>query len=121
VFQPVEDVATQASVVLANATLYPETASRLSSLQTLKIPPSEGSAMLNNLSHELNNSRQRQGKIEAEIDELRQRSARCLDWWVNNGVLGMGALWEEWDARVVDLERRVAAFERQQKDEEGYI
>jgi hypothetical protein len=118
---PTEDLATQASIVLSNATLYPETASRLSSLRTLEIPPVESSAKLNELSDEIRQCQQKQDTIDAEIAELRQRSARCLEWWLKTGVVGMGDLWEEWESRMIDLERRVAAFERQKNDQQGYI
>lgn len=118
---PLDDTSKQASIVLANATLYPETASRLSSLQTFQIPPVESSSKLVELSNEIQRCQQEQGGLDTEIHELRQRSARCLEWWVKTGVLGMGDLWEGWEDRMVELERQVARFERKVKDQEGYI
>lgn len=73
------------------------------------------------LSNEIQKCRQEQDGLDSEIQDLRQRSARCLEWWVKTGVLGMGDLWEEWEDRMVELERQVARFERKVKDEEGYI
>jgi hypothetical protein len=118
---PIEETSTQASVVLSNATLYPETASRLSSLQSLQIPPAESSAMLVGLARDIESCQQEQNKLDDQVQELRQRSARCLEWWVKTGVVGMGNLWEDWEDRMIQLERQVSRFERQRKDEEGYL
>lgn len=111
----------QASVVLANATLYPETASRLASLQNLQIPPAESSKKLTVLSDDIEKCLRDQNELDDEVQELRQRSARCLEWWVKTGVVGMGDLWEEWEYRMIELERQVSRFERRQKEQEGYI
>lgn len=111
----------RASVVLAHATLYPETASRLSSLQTLHTPPAEQSAKLSDLSPNIQACRRAQQALDSEIEDLRQRSARCLEWWVKVGVVGMGDLWEDWEDRILVIERQLARFERLQKDREGYI
>lgn len=108
-------------MVLSHATLYPETASRLSSLQNLQIPSAEQSARLNDLSSSISESRQQQDKLDKDVQDLRQRSARCLEWWVRVGVVGMGDLWEEWEDRMLDIERRVAQFERRKEAHEGYI
>jgi hypothetical protein len=118
---PNEDISTQASVVLSNATLYPETASRLSSLQSLQIPPAESSAMLVGLARDIEQCQQEQNKLDDQVQDLRQRSARCLEWWVKTGVIGMGNMWEDWEDRMIQLERQVSRFERQRKDEEGYL
>ena len=108
-------------MVLSHATLYPETASRLSSLQNLQIPSAEQSARLYDLSSSISESRQQQDKLDKDVQDLRQRSARCLEWWVRVGVVGMGDLWEEWEDRMLDIERRVAQFERRKEAHEGYI
>ena len=118
---PSEDVASQASVVLSHATLYPETASRLSSLQTLQVPSAEKSAQLNELTSEIRGCQHDQEQLNQEIRELRQRSARCLEWWVKVGVAGMGDMWEEWENRMVEVERQVARFEHRKREEEGYL
>lgn len=117
----VQDSSMQASVVLANATLYPETASRLASLQNLQIPPAESSKKLTVLSDDIEKCLRDQNELDDEVQELRQRSARCLEWWVKTGVVGMGDLWEEWEYRMIELERQVSRFERRQKEQEGYI
>ena len=115
------DRSTQASIVLANATLFPEIASRLVSLDNLQIPPAESSAKLTSLRNNLQKCVQDQDVIDQEVQDLRKRSAHCLEWWIKTGVVGMGDLWEEWEYRMHELERQVARSERQQKDQEGYI
>ena len=118
---PSSDLPTQASVVLSHATLYPETASRLASLQSLQIPAAEASARIVELGPKVTEYQRMQEGLEAEVRDLRQRSARCLEWWVKVGIVAMGDLWEEWEDRLKDVERQVARFERQQKEEEGYL
>lgn len=118
---PLNDLSTPASIVLANASLYPETASRLSSLQTLPIPPVESSTGLEDLLGTIEQCRKEQDELDMEVQQLRQRSARCLEWWVKNGVVGMGDLWEEWEDRMIEMQRQLGRFERQQKDQEGYM
>jgi hypothetical protein len=117
----VDDLSTQASVVLSHATIYPETASRLSSLQTLQIPPAEQSTRISELAPKIADCQRFQDGLEQEVQDLRPRSARCLEWWVKVGVVGMGDLWEGWEDRLREIERNVARFERKQKEEEGYL
>lgn len=115
------DLSAHASIVLSHATLYPETASRLSSLQTLQVPPAEQSATLSDLSSSIEESRQEQDALEIEIQDLRQRSARCLEWWIKVDVVGMGDLWDEWEDRITDIERYLARLERRKREQEGYL
>lgn len=115
------DVASQASIVLSHATVYPETASRLSSLQSLQIPRAEQSAKLSQLEPRLKECQKTQQELEREVQDLRQRSAKCLEWWVKVGVVGMGDLWEEWEDRLKGVEQHVKRFERRQKEEEGFL
>lgn len=121
--QPVasSDVSTQASLVLSHATIYPETASRLSSLQSLQIPSAEASARIAELAPKVADCQRTQKDLEKEVQELRQRSARCLEWWVKAGVVGMGDLWEEWEDRLRGVERQLARMDRRQKEVEGYL
>lgn len=107
--------------MLANATLYPSTASRLASLKTLHIPAAESSAKLSELLPEIQEAQTRQDRLEVEVAELRARSARVLEWWVKVGVVGMGDLWEEWESRVVECERETRREERRRVEEEGYL
>ncbi|KIW27002.1 uncharacterized protein PV07_06784 [Cladophialophora immunda] len=116
-----EDISTLASVVLSHATLYPETASRLSSLQTLQIPPADQSSKLVSLAPRLEKLRQEEDQIQEEVRELRERSARCLEWWVKIGVVGMGDMWEDWERRTAEVERNIIRWERRAKEQQGYL
>jgi hypothetical protein len=62
-----------------------------------------------------------QGELDQELQDLRRRSTRCLEWWVNFGVVGMGDLWEEWEDRLKDVQQQVSRLKRRQMDKEGYI
>jgi hypothetical protein len=114
-------LSTQASAVLANASLFSQTASRLSSLQNLQVPSADSSTNLTTLKVGIEACSKKQNELDQEVDALRARSAQCLEWWITTGVLGMGDMWEEWQYRMVDLQRRLARYEIQSKDEEGYL
>jgi hypothetical protein len=116
-----EDMSTLASIVLAHAGLYPETASRLSSLQTLRVPPADQSAQLVSLLPRLHHLSQEEQRMQAEVQDLRERSARCLEWWIEVGVVGMGQLWEDWEGRLTEVERNVIRHNRRMKEEQGYV
>ena len=116
-----EDLSTLASIVLAHAAIYPETASRLSSLQTLQVPPADQSSTLVSLMPKLDQSHREDQILQDEIRDLQERSARCLEWWVKIAVVGMGDVWEDWERRVADLERNLVRWERRSKEEHGYV
>ena len=116
-----EDLSTIASIVLSHATLYPETASRLSSLQTLHVPPASQSSKLVSLMQKLEQLHQEEQRKQDEVRDLRDRSARCLEWWVKVAVVAMGDVWEDWERRIADLERRLTRWERRAKEEQGYL
>ncbi|KAL2401329.1 hypothetical protein ABEF93_005051 [Exophiala dermatitidis] len=115
-----EDLSTLASIVLSHATLFPETASRLASLQTLQVPSAEQSSKLASLIPRLAQCQENEEGIEKDIRELRERSARCLEWWVKVGVVATGDLYEDWERRVHEVERRLIRSERRATEEQGY-
>ncbi|ETI23462.1 hypothetical protein G647_05264 [Cladophialophora carrionii CBS 160.54] len=116
-----EELSTLASIVLAHASLYPETASRLSSLQTLHVPPAEQSSELVSFVPRLRQLDREEQRLQDEARELRERSARCLEWWVKVGVVGMGNVWQDWEKRMADVERHLIRWERRAKEEQGYL
>ncbi|EXJ79656.1 hypothetical protein A1O3_07936 [Capronia epimyces CBS 606.96] len=116
-----EDLSTLASIVLSHATLFPETASRLSSLQTLQVPSAEQSSKLVSLIPRLAQCKENEQSLEEDIQELRERSARCLEWWVKVGVIGTGDLYENWERRLHEVERHLIRSERRAKEEQGYL
>lgn len=118
---PVHELSNRANEVLANSTLYTTTSAHLQTLQTLKIPQAEHSASLLDAGTRVEELRQRQATLDTDIEELKARSAKLLEWWIKNGVVGIGELWEDWEQRVKDCERVVRREERMQKEEKGEL
>ena len=101
-----------ASIVLAHASSFPETASRLSSLQTLPIPEARASTRLIALKPRADKAMEENFRQETEVAELRARSARLIEWWVNIGIVGMGECWADWEGRLRECERNATQLER---------
>lgn len=100
-----------AAIVLAYASAFPETASRLTSLQDLPIPPASASTSLIELQPRLDRLAHIQEQQAAELAELRTRSALVIKRWVEVGIVGGGELWAEWEGRVERVERGVRRAE----------
>lgn len=98
---------TLSSIVLSYATAFPETASRLTSLNDLPVPDAQSSAALIELQPQLDRLAQTQAEQAKEISELRVRTARVLQRWYEVGVVGSGECWAEWEGRLEDVEREV--------------
>ncbi|KAF7717807.1 Uncharacterized protein PECH_008446 [Penicillium ucsense] len=98
---------TLASIVLSYATAFPETASRLTSLNDLPIPDATTSASLIAMQPRLDRIAQTQEEQAATVSELRVRTARVLQRWYEVGVMGSGECWAEWEGRLEGLEREV--------------
>jgi hypothetical protein len=98
------DPGATAAVVLAHASAYPETASRLTSLKDLPVPPAAKSAMLVELGPRIEEARRVQEVQIREVSELRVRSARLVERWLGLQV-GMGESWAEWEGRMNEAER----------------
>ena len=107
-----------AATVLAHASAFPETASRLTSLKDLPVPPAVKSAMLVDLGPRVEEARREQEKQMREVSELRVRSARLVEKWVGLQV-GMGECWAEWEERMNVAERKIRRVEvwRERDDE----
>ncbi|KAJ5775612.1 Nuclear distribution protein RO10 [Penicillium nucicola] len=112
---------TLSSIVLSYATAFPETASRLTSLNDLPIPDAESSAALIELQPQLDRLARTQAEQAATISELRVRSARVLQRWYEVGVVGNGECWAEWEGRLEDVEREVRRGEVFRERREGEI
>lgn len=105
------DASTITSIVLAHATSFSETVSRLMSIKDLVIPPASASAELAALRPRLDQVESTQAAQVREVSELRARSARLLERWLEVGVVGQGEVWVEWEDRVRAVERRVRRME----------
>ncbi|EAS31317.3 nuclear distribution protein RO10 [Coccidioides immitis RS] len=100
-----------ASIVLSYATAFPETASRLSSLQDLPIPPASASTSLIELQPRIDRLLKEQEKQANEVAELRARSALLMKRWLEVGIVGGGEVWGEWEEKVRMAERAVRRLE----------
>ncbi|KAF3897524.1 Nuclear distribution protein RO10 [Trichophyton interdigitale] len=109
--------ATLASIVLSYATAFPETASRLSSLQDLPIPPASSSTALVELQPRIDRALETQRRQAQEIAELRVQSTLLMKRWVEVGVVGGGEVWGEWEERMKMVERGVRREEKARERE----
>lgn len=98
---------TLTSIVLSYATAFPETASRLTSLNDLPIPDPQSSATLIELQPQIDRVAQTQAEQAATISELRIRTAQVLQRWYEVGIVGSGECWAEWEGRLEGVEREV--------------
>ncbi|OAL73400.1 nuclear distribution protein RO10 [Trichophyton violaceum] len=109
--------ATLASIVLSYATAFPETASRLSSLQDLPIPPASASTALVELQPRIDRAQETQRRQAEEIAELRVQSTLLMKRWVEVGVVGGGEVWGEWEERMRMVEIGVRREEKARERE----
>ena len=111
-------------MVTASAPSYHQTASRLSALKDLPLPPVDASSALISLLPRLEKAEVEQESQEQEIAALRDRSARVVQIWYETGVLGEGECWTEWEARVSEAEKAVRRRElvkrREEEEERAY-
>ncbi|KAF2085468.1 hypothetical protein K490DRAFT_14397, partial [Saccharata proteae CBS 121410] len=94
-------------LVLAAAPSYQSTASQLTSLNDLPLPPTSSFTSLVALSPRIAEVQNKQAEQAMEISELRQRSARAMLRWNEVMVLGQGRCWAEWEDRVKKCERGI--------------
>ncbi|MCJ1298457.1 hypothetical protein MMC08_001247 [Hypocenomyce scalaris] len=114
-FQPIaaKDVPTSLTapeilaVISSCATLYPTTASRLTSLQDLPIPAAEHSASLIALQPRLGRVELQQESQARDLAALQSRTAAVIQRWFELGVLGGGECWTEWEDRVETVEKKI--------------
>ncbi|KAI9802567.1 MAG: hypothetical protein M1833_001639 [Piccolia ochrophora] len=103
--------ASVSSIVLASATLYPTTASRLTSIVDTPIPPAEASTSLIALMPRVARLDILQERQDRELADLRRRSAEVLERWYTVTVMGGGDCWAEWDDRCSRVEGSVRRME----------
>lgn len=96
-----------ASIVLSYASAFPETASRLTSLNDLPIPDASTSAALIQLQPQIDRVSKGQDEQAKVVSELRVRTAKALQRWYEVGLVGSGECWAEWEGRLEDVEREI--------------
>lgn len=95
------------SIVLASASSYPSTASRLTSIMDVPIPPAEASIQLIDLQPRIAKVEAIQTAQSADIAELRERTAAVLQRWYTQNILQVGDSWADLEGRVEHVEQRV--------------
>ncbi|TVY57753.1 hypothetical protein LCER1_G000659 [Lachnellula cervina] len=101
------DTSSILAIVLASASSYPSTASRLTSILDVPIPPTELSAQLIDLQPRIAKVGALQAAQSADIAELRERSAAVIQRWYKVDILGAGDSWAELEGRVGQVEQKV--------------
>lgn len=112
-----KDLSQHADEVLSHATLYTSTSSRLQTLQTLRIPPAAHTANLIEQGPRVKALAERQERLDADIDDLKERSVNVVSWWRENEIDGMNELWDDWQERVKACERTIRREERRRREE----
>lgn len=70
----------------------------------------------------LDQARQKQDEQAREFAELRARSARLVETWYEEGVLGMGEKWAAWEEKLREGEILVRRREaRVKREKEGVV
>ena len=114
-----------AALVLAHAPLYQTSAHQLSTLSSppnTTIPDPAAFAKLTALQPRIETVRARQEEQIREFAELRARSARLVEQWYEDGVLGMGEKWAGWEERLREGEILVRRREaRLKREKEGVV
>ncbi|EKG15012.1 nuclear distribution protein RO10, putative [Macrophomina phaseolina MS6] len=107
--------------ILTEAPAYPATASQLTSLHDLPLPPTESFTSLVALSPRIAQLEQNQLAQAHDISDLRKRSGKAVLRWHEVMVLGQGRCWAEWDSRVRKAERDVRREEVKIEREAGAV
>jgi len=115
------DTSSILSVVLASASLYPSTASRLTSIVDVPIPAAELSTQLIELQPRIARVEALQAAQNADIAILRQQSAAVLQRWYSVDILRAGDSWAELEGRVEHVEQRVRRAALAKRLDDGVI
>ena len=113
------DPAGRMAIVLMEAPSYPTTASQLTSLNDLSLPPTETFTSLVALQPRMMELAERQYKQAMEVAELRKKSVVLIMRWHEVSILGQGRCWAEWDTRLRKAERTIRREEFRRGREEG--
>ncbi|KAI5284426.1 hypothetical protein KEM52_002919 [Ascosphaera acerosa] len=108
-----QDPQTLVAIIFSYATAFPETASRLTALQDLPVPPAADSAALVALQPRLDALAAEHARTAHEVAALRAATAALMQRWVEVGAVGGSELWSEWEARIAAAERAIRQHEVQ--------
>ncbi|KAH8588103.1 hypothetical protein B0O99DRAFT_656141 [Bisporella sp. PMI_857] len=115
------DTSSILSIILASASSYPSTASRLTSILDVPIPPAEQSAQLIELIPRIAKAEAIQASQNTEIASLRERSAELIYRWHTGNTLQQGDGWAESVGKLEQVERRVRRLEFTKRIDDGIV
>lgn len=95
------------AIVMASASFYPSTASRLTSIMDVPIPSTELSTQLIELQPRIAKVETIQAAQSSDIAELRERSAALLQRWYTMDVLRAGESWADLEGRVGQVDQQL--------------
>ncbi|TAQ84551.1 hypothetical protein B7494_g7129 [Chlorociboria aeruginascens] len=113
------DTSSILSIIFASATSYPLTASRLTSIRDVPVPPAELSTQLIELQPRIAKVEAIQAAQNSDIATLRQRTAAAIQRWYAMDILQAGDSWAGLEERVEQVEqkaRRAALAKRMDHD-----
>lgn len=113
------DTASILTIVMASASSYPSTASRLVSIRDVPVPAAELSAQLIDLAPRIAKLESLQTAQDSDIAELRERSAAAIQRWYTVTILEAGESWANLESRVEQVEQkaRMMALARRLDDD----
>jgi hypothetical protein len=111
------DTARKLSTILASASLFPQAASRLISVNDTPVPTAELSSELINAGAGLAKLEMLQNEQSQEITALRQRTAAVLQRWYSIDILQTGEYWANLEDRVEVVERSIRQASAQKNEE----
>jgi hypothetical protein len=110
-----------AVLVLAHAQPLTSLSANLGHLQDTQLPNSTLLVKLVELQPRIENAWVKQEEQAREVAELRARSARVVEKWLEEGALGMSERWAEWEERVRAVEIKLRRREAVRRREEGAV
>jgi len=115
------DIASKSSTVLAAASSFHQTASRLISVNDTPLPATEASTQLIDAAVRAAEVEVLQESQLREITALKQRSAAVLQRWYSVDILQVGECWADLEGRVQSVEQAVRRVNSAKQYEEGLI
>ena len=116
-------ISSQLALVLSISQTYTHTASQLTLLQDLHVPPTAPIADLAAILPRLARVQQVQSQQEAEVVALAKRTGVLLLRWFDGSVIGGGRCWVDWEGRLREVDklvrRREVRREKERVDEHG--
>ncbi|KAK1052437.1 hypothetical protein LTR12_014795 [Friedmanniomyces endolithicus] len=109
------------ALILAHSKLYTSVSANLTQLQDTRVPDPASAVKLVDLAPRIETSRVKQEQQAREVAELRAKSARVVEQWLEVGILGMNERWADWEERLREVEIVVRRREGVKRREEGLV